>query len=649
MKYIKFFLFIHLSTIFGQLKDRPDMKWGKISMHELTMTSCNFDSNAMALILFDYGESTPQGFFKHTRIKVFKKGASNIANYRIPYFVSGSKDITQFEGTSYNLQKNGTIQKTNLDRNTIFYTEFRDNIQLASFSMPNVIEGTVFEFKYKLGFVNAFDWQFQDLYPIQWSEYKTVIPSSIQFQDFLFGNLKVDYISKDYDVNEQAPTKTWVMKQVPALKPEPYMDSYQNYLSKLEFQIFAVEGYQSINSNNPTVKYVRLTYNTWNKVSEFLLDDPYFGKLFGNKVAGKFADADSVDNIISIKDPKNRMIACFKFVQKNIKWNGNYYASTSGSIGKTISKRTGISGDVNMILFNLLIQANIRVEPVIIRTKNIGRLETTYPMTDRFNHFIVKSSIGDESWFLDATDQNLPFDFVPLNSLNSAGLTVEKEPKFIAVNQKNISKRNIVTQFLVDKSGTLTGLYQEKSDGYFASDIRENYKSIDKNKFTENHLQGIINNIEEVSISNIENILLNDKPIKMTFKISSDAPISVNNSQILLPLLIKPDFKNQPFMDDFRKYDIAMPFVQESTLMNSYTIPEGYEITYLPTSTKITFGLNDEIVWTLRTTVEDKTIKILSKMNLNKSEFSKDQYNEFKSFFSDLVLKQNEKIIISKK
>ncbi len=70
------------------------------------------------------------------------------------------------------------------------------------------------------------------------------------------------------DFEDNVVTHRWVMKNVPALKEEPFTTSVVNYLSRMEFQL---AGYQFPNS------FPKDIMNTWVGLSEELLKAEDFG------------------------------------------------------------------------------------------------------------------------------------------------------------------------------------------------------------------------------------------------------------------------------------------------------------------------------------------------------------------------------------
>ena len=92
---------------------------------------------------------------------------------------------------TYNLV-NGKIEKTKLNGDG----EFKDNVNkfwsIKKITMPNVKEGSIIEYKYTIKspfFSNLQDWKFQQTIPVDYSEYKTIIPEYFSYNFYSRGNI----------------------------------------------------------------------------------------------------------------------------------------------------------------------------------------------------------------------------------------------------------------------------------------------------------------------------------------------------------------------------------------------------------------------------------------------------------------------------
>ena len=149
------------------------MKFGKIDPAYFEMKVYDKDTSAEALILGDYGESQiiydqNEGFVveysRHFRAKVFKKSGYDLANQELILYHNGNgqEKIVALKGSVYNME-NGKVVESTLEKSMIFQEEMDSRHTEQKFTLPNVREGSILEFYYKVrsDFWSLPDWQFQ--------------------------------------------------------------------------------------------------------------------------------------------------------------------------------------------------------------------------------------------------------------------------------------------------------------------------------------------------------------------------------------------------------------------------------------------------------------------------------------------------------
>ena len=162
--------FLIFPALFAQ---KSPVKFGEIPDSDMTMKSYEHDTSAAAVVLVDYGEAYIQAtsvvvnmtFERHIRIKILKKEGTDWANAVIPLYHSGSSEekVTQLKASTFNME-NGKMVETKLSKDGIFREKFNRNFNHQKFTFPDVKEGSVIEYSYKITsdfFVNFPNWQFQ--------------------------------------------------------------------------------------------------------------------------------------------------------------------------------------------------------------------------------------------------------------------------------------------------------------------------------------------------------------------------------------------------------------------------------------------------------------------------------------------------------
>ena len=155
-------------------------KFGKVSKEELIQKQHPTDPTADAAILyrethanFDY--SSDSGFYMVTdvfeRIKIYNKEGFDWTTKEIDLYQgsSGKDEISGLKAYTYYLGANDKIEEIKLKNEGIFEEKTNKYIHKVRFTMPDVKEGCIIEFKYtiKSPFISNIDeFRFQETNPV---------------------------------------------------------------------------------------------------------------------------------------------------------------------------------------------------------------------------------------------------------------------------------------------------------------------------------------------------------------------------------------------------------------------------------------------------------------------------------------------------
>jgi hypothetical protein len=322
-------------------------KFGKISEDELKMKVYDKDTSAEAVVLFDVGRTyyvfnQESGFRmvfeRHTRIKVFKKTGYDYANIEIPYYEESTgtdkEEISGLKAYTYQL-KEGKIEKYKLEKDAIFDEKVNKYWKNQKFTMPNISEGCVFEFEYKIysDFIsNIRDWYFQDNIPVVWSEYQVEMPEYYRFKKFSQGHEPIQAdppttksgklnfsgferntqgnVTQSSAYNEavdyQIFVERWYTKDIPAFRSEKMITTPKDYLAQVQYQM------ESVQYPRSTVKNIS---RSWDKIVKNLMEWESFGKELNRK--------GQVKDLVTILSgsPQEKISKAYQYVASNIKWN----------------------------------------------------------------------------------------------------------------------------------------------------------------------------------------------------------------------------------------------------------------------------------------------------------------------------------------
>jgi len=617
-------------------------------MEEMNMNSYPADSSANAVILSEFGKayisvttvSAKLYFEKHVRIKILKSEGTSYSNQEIAAYRAGAQSeesITNLKASSYNLV-NGKIEETRMGKDAVYKSKFNRNTSLTKFSIPNVKAGSVIEYSYTLqsDFLSNFpNWQFQHAIPTIHSEYVAVIPEFFVMEKYSQGYVTpTSYEPKQRTQSDYYETAHhWIYKNVPAFKPEPFMTSQSDYVSKINFALAYI--------NFPRQPQ-REIMGSWEKLVANLKESEGFGKI----VKGSGYLKKTVEPIIAGKTTDlEKAIAIHDYVKNTIEWDGqeDYLAESPKDV---LEKKKGTSGDINLLLASMLEKAGLRPDMILLSTRDHGFIRKPYPMSKQFNYVVCRLAIDNAYWYLDATERFIPINVLPERCLNGEGLIVsDVNMGWVPLQTRTKSKIIFNADVKIESGESTTGTITKLNDGYRAHEARRLHKRLGKEEYAKTVSNRLNLSVENVSIEDVENI---EKPVKEVFEINATDAITANDNIIYIDPLFGQQLKENPLKQEKREYPVDYGSPQEELFIIKIQIPEGYTIEEMPQSKM--FVLPDKsgrFTYSVQNT--GNIINIMSSLQINRTLYVGDEYLHLKQFYAQVIAKQNEQIVLKKK
>lgn len=670
MRYLIKFLFLLLLPLISHAQKLP-IKFGDVPMEQLSMTTYQADTSASAVILTDFGESIIQydesngftlQFERITRIKILTKDGLDWANFSIPLYHDGSRDekVIGLKAITYNLE-NGKVIEAKLKSDGIFDEKQDANIDIKKVTMPNVKVGSVIEFTYKVrsDFIFNFqDWEFQSTIPTVWSEYRARIPEYFNYDKYMQGYVQlvvneekqqpttITITSKERSGDKTTQTTfssdkielqeyrfVWAAKDVPAFKPEPFITTSRDYISKINFEL-AYTKYP----NRPIEKYM----GSWEDINkQYAESSEFLGEVTSNGFLKR-----TVEEVTAGKaTPEDKIGAITNYVKQNVVWDGTSRRLISKTLKKVLEDKKGSSAEINLLLASMLDKADIKVSPVLLSTRDHGFVREATAISSQFNYVICLANLGDKSMLLDATEKLLPSGVLPERCLNGSGFVVSKEGyKWITL-QSAKSRTVVNADLTLSGSGDLKGKLQIDRGGYEALASRKRYLSEEESEYVKDFLGGRSWEITKAEISNAKEINL---PLKETYELTvNEHVVSTPDALYFNPLILQRMDVN-PFKLEKREYPVDYSSAFERIYMCRISIPEGYVVDELPKSKVLTLPSNSA-KFTYSVNQAGNLLSIVCNFQINQSIFSQLDYPNLREFYNQVVAKQAEQVVLKKK
>lgn len=616
----------------------PD--FGEITDSEKKLQECPFDQEADAVIIFDKAVADFNGDHnlvttRRIRLKILKEKGIDRGNIEIYYYSKDDfEDITDITANVYNINESGISDTRSLTKSSIYRQKLNERYTVVKFALPNVKVGSIIEYQYistMKHYGGLDDWSFQSEIPTMLSSYYlTILPNS----EFAYQVFKRDDFPIVIKPNKDEGKILFEMNDIAGLREEPFMDSRRDYEQRVHFQLSGYSGYAG-----SRIRYM----TTWDELGREQMAAEYFGSQLNKNLSGT---APLLEKVKAIPDQFQKMKTIYEFVNKQMTWNG-YNSRVSESVKDAWEKKKGTSGDINLILLNLLKSAELDIAPLLVSKHGHGKVNSNYPFIDQFNSVMAYITINNKSYVLDASDFTPP-EFIPLTVLNTNAFIVSRKRgkgSIITLEDNERTKKNLVAVIAeVDNNGGLSGNASIYSYDYARIERLKHY-SINKKSFSRNYYtaDNADLKIDSLEITNENNDSL---PLVQSFKFS--LPPSVSGDYMLLNTNIFSNFEKNPFISNIRFTNVDYGCRQSFAMTQSISIPANFTPEALPKNIRLIMP-DTSISLAREMTYADQRISIRYRIELNHSVFTADEYPYLKEFFKKMVAILNEQIVLRKK
>jgi hypothetical protein len=658
-----------ISLTFVKAQDFENMKFGEITPTDFLVTAPAFDSGANAVIIKDFGNTeyigNESGFFsivfkRFIRVKILNKNGFRVANFRVlipDYNNRQYSKIKDVKGLTFNLV-NGTIQKTDLDQQSIYTEKFGRYFDLVKFTMPALNEGSIFDVTYTEEtnyFSDPPGWSFQGEYPCLWSEYKATIPSIFHYYSRMKGNdsfdiktstsFKQNFLIKNSGGEIAMHTALnatvtsfqyrWVKKNVPALTEQPYISDMRNYNSEISFELNYYQQDETMEKE--------FMKRSWDKISKDLLVSESFG--FGLNLDNHWMDDELKGITTGALNAEEEIRRIFDYVRTNFSCTSHDDIYIGTTLKNVFARRSGNVAEINMLLVAMLRHQNIKADPAILSTRSNGLVSPDNPILHHYNYLICVARTQDKVYKLDASNSYNSFDKLSSYCYNGGARVINEEhPDYIILSPDSVSEARMTSAFYSnDSNGICSGSITTRFGEVEASEVREEIKK----KSLPEYFKTFRSGITEMNVSNEYFDSLNQADYPLALHYDLDFKEFKSSDIIYFKPLQASSITRNPFEETKRLYPVEIPYKMDYSFVLSMEVPAGFQIDEIPKSAKVSLedskGYFDYLIQQ-----SAGSIQMRVHLKLNEATFSPDEYGSLRDFFAFVVKKENEEIVFKR-
>ncbi|WGF92870.1 transglutaminase domain-containing protein [Aequorivita marisscotiae] len=668
------FLTILAVLCFVNTSISQNYKFGKVSKEELLQKEHPTDPTADAAILYreihtEFQYTNNDGFYMVTdvfeRVKIYNKEGFDWASKEVDLYqsTSSSKDeIIGLKAYTYYLDGNNKIEEVKLKNDGVFEEKTTKYIHKTKFTMPDVREGCVIEYKYsiKSPFISNIDeFRLQETIPVEKIEIRFASPEYFVFKTHQKGWVpyKVESTSRDrtialansrseYDrygnMTNRGGARDFKFKEdiytidltdVPAMKEESYAGNIDNYSTGLKFELSYVDFPGSSMKTYST---------TWEDVSKGI----YKVDSFGNELDKDNYFEDDLNSLLNgVSSQEEKVNKIFSFVLNKMTWNRYTGYYTNEGVKEAYKKGSGNVADINLMLIAMLRKANINANPVLVSTKDNGM--PLFPTRNGFNYVIAAVELPQGMVLLDATNKEAEVGVLKPSIMNWQGRLILKDgtSSWVPLSPQTHAVKSSMVNVAIKPDMTVTGVAKNRFTGNYALKYRAKYKSLNADA-TRKALEKDANQAE-LSEVNFENLITLGEPVALDYEFETFGAVEDVAGKLYLSPMVFMATKESPFKPETRLYPIDFGYPMKDRYIFNIALPEGYKVESLPENAVYNLGTN---MGSYRYLISQagNNIQLSVEFSINKSYIAAEEYGNLKKFFELLIAKENEKVVLSK-
>lgn len=623
----------------------PDYRFGKVSEEELRMERYDRDPDAEAVILYEelrtyflIGNQFTRMTDYFIRIKVLKAEGKEYADINLPY-VFQRENYANLDAVAYNLV-DGKIVKTPLKKQYLFREQVGDEQWMLKFSIPEVREGTVIEYRYRMNsdFVTYIpSVVVQHDIPTVRMKATVEIPEYLRFnvntKGYLSINMRENTIAgriAGTDVPYNVREITTEGRDIPALKKEPFVWNRNEFRSMIDFEL------SQIAMPFSDVQNFSLT---WKDVNEALAETDFNSNIrMGNPFKEETA-AIVARNLA----PRQTLHELLRLVQSHMKWDGKYRLMSS-SPRNAADKGTGNSAEINSVLMAAVKDAGFDVVPLLLNPRSRGRLPLAHPSFDGISTFILRVTLDDGKFaYLDGTDPDSDVDLLPTDLLVDRARIygVSGDVGWCDLSRLAPGNTHINMTLGFDPELSVHGRITERYTNVPALRCSSAYGDA---RSEEEYVEAL----EEEHHIRIDSLTINGlRSAHLTQEFTMTREPETAGDFIYLNATIIPFLTENPFKSPERKYPVEFDNPASYTMQGVLRLPEGYVVEELPRAARFN-AFDGDITCFYMAQATNGVIQFNMRFNQKRLIFQPGEYADLQAFYGAVVNMCNGKIVLRK-
>lgn len=624
----------------GQKED-----WLPVSAQDLQVKEVPGDTGASAIQLYyaDYIDDTEQSEFYYHRIKILNDKGNKNADIEIPvpFLASiGSLKARTIHPDGQIIEFNGKpFQKTLIKGRGL-------KIVAKTFTMPDVVPGSIIEYKYKVSWPFVFtenSWTIQhDLYTLK--ENFRMKPYQGLLEDFGSGfRVSATYSQMPNDLKPVLKSGVYEMEaqNIRAFDKEGYMPPEDDFKPQVRF-FYLAEG------TSTTDKFWQDTSQSLNNSVEHFI---------GNRKEVAEAAAQAVGNET---DPEKKLRKLYERAQqiRNLTFERERTEQEqkkesikdNQNATDALVRGYGTRNDVTKTFVAMARASGFTASVLAVSNRRDRFFQRNILAKRQLDAELAMVSVNGKDVYLDPGTKFCPYGLVRWMYTSTMALKPEKKTAIFNMVPTSSPAQALTRrtgEFSLSAEGELTGQLIAEYKGQEALELRLDSLETDdagRTKSLEESLKGLLPDGASVKLVDAKGWTGTDEPLIATYKIDVPSFATFAGKRALLPSFLFDVKQLDAFKHAERKYPVyfAYPYAEIDAV--NITLPPGYKVESLPVKNKITpeFASYQSIAQQAGAKLNLQRMLVIGGIF-----FSLDHYPELKDFFNKVQAGDEQQAVLS--
>ncbi len=423
-------------------------------------------------------------------------------------------------------------------------------------------------------------------------------------------------------------SETVVMKDIPGYQPEIYSNVTEKNLSKITYFIEHPSNWTKVRADMAWLKVLPVVpkeKNNWANVKVKTLVD-------------------------GVTDSFERAYVIYKYVRDRYTSLGAGSYVPNLPLEMLMEKTKANVAGINLLMAQLLVSAGMQAEPVIMSYRGETPFVLEYPIEAAMNYLIVRCKVGEEVYFLDASQKKAAFGWLHPDLYYGKARVINDSLETLAFYPEYREERSVLySELVMDETQAVSGDLKWQFGSTLSVAIR--------NRLGKDSMSKILNKAFKkedwdkdgnYQLDSLRFVNENDYEVPLQLEGKFNIKPEVKQDMVYLDVFGLIRLYQNPFTAPTRTNAIEFDAAKDIVFVMSLELPGNCEVEELPENAEFSLP-GDGGSFSVKVLQQGTTIQVRTSFKLKDCYYLADKYPEVKTFFDQMAKTYSNPIVLKKK